>query len=81
MREIAKFDRELTPNKLMHAETKGDPKFDELVAECFDRRVKKMQGIQSKQTKKWTSATGCERNYVMNKKGYKHMLDDLDQAQ
>ena len=41
-------------------------------------RAKSLKAKQNKQNNLWEKALSSEKNYVMYKKGYKHMLDDIE---
>lgn len=43
-------------------------------------RVQKLKKLQNSQNKKWASVMNKEQNYIMYKKGYKHMLEDIEYA-
>jgi hypothetical protein len=39
-----------------------------------------MQQRQRSENRKWTKVLNAEKNYILYKRGYKHMLDDLEKA-
>lgn len=54
--------------------------YKEVLAKCFEIRAKKLAKEQVVLNKKWEQTIGTDRNYYMNKKGYKTMLNDLQKA-
>ena len=50
------------------------------MAQCFEIRCKSLRTKQNGENKKWEEAINTEKNYIMYKKGYKHMLDDIEHA-
>lgn len=58
----------------------GDKEYKNKVAQCFELRCTQMQKRELNENKKWENAINLEKNYIMYKKGYKHMLDDIEQA-
>ena len=58
----------------------GDKEYKNKVAQCFELRCTQMQKRELNENKKWENAINLEKNYIMYKKGYKHMLDDIVQA-
>ena len=80
---IKKFDKNLTSAKLMQSDLmddKGDQDYKDKVAKCFEMRSHKMKSKQNGQSNVWEEALNSEKNYIMYKKGYKHMLDDIEYA-
>ena len=58
----------------------GDRDFKEKVAKCFEYRCARMQARQRNENKRWTKVLNSEKNYILYKRGYKHMLEDLEKA-
>lgn len=80
---IQSFNKRLTAKQLMQAdllENIGDMSFQDKVAKCFEYRCARMQARQRNENKKWTKVLNSEKNYILYKRGYKHMLDDLEKA-
>jgi hypothetical protein len=55
-----------------------DKDYKDKVAACFQMRSKTLKINQNKQNNKWEAALTSEKNYVTYKKGYKHMLEDIE---
>ena len=62
------------------ADGADDPNYKDKVAECMNIRAKKIIAKLPGEQKLWEDAMGKEKKYIMYKKGYKFMLDDLEQA-
>lgn len=80
---IKKFNKGLTAKQLMQAdllENIGNTDFQDKVAKCFEFRCARMQKRQQSENKKWTKVLNSEKNYILYKRGYKHMLGDLEKA-
>ena len=43
-------------------------------------RCERMKKRQKSEGMKWNQVLDSEKNYIMYKRGYKHMLDDLENA-
>ncbi len=57
-----------------------DPDYNEKVAKCCEMRAHRLTSKQDRENKKWEQSLNSEKNYIMYKKGYKHMLDDIGEA-
>lgn len=57
-----------------------DPNYRDKVARCLDWRVQKMKKRQVIEDRQWQKVVNSEKNYIMYKKGYKNMLQDLQEA-
>ena len=89
---IRGFNRRLTAKQLMQAdllESKkhlifpnniSDTDFKDKVAKCFEFRCARMRQRQKSENRRWTKVLNTEKNYILVKRGYKHMLDDLEKA-
>ena len=80
---IRKFDKKLTSTKLMQSDLiddTSDKEYKDKVAMCFEMRSNKLKSKQLGQSNMWETAMNSEKNYIMYKKGYKHMLDDIEYA-
>ena len=62
------------------ADGADDPNYKDKVAECMDMRARKIIAKLPGENKQWEEAMNKEKKYIMYKKGYKFMLDDLEQA-
>ena len=51
--------------------------YNEKVARCFEMRSLRLKRKSDVENKNWETALNSEKNYIMYKKGYKHMLDDI----
>ena len=79
--EIQKYNKKLTARQLInHNYDTSSKDYKDILAECFHMRAKKMQQRTLQQQKKWDSIVQKDKNYIMNKKGYKHMLQDIVMA-
>lgn len=82
-KSLIKFNKTLNSKKLMQADLVGeddDPNYRDKVAKCLDWRVQKMKRRQIIEDKQWQKVVNAEKNYIMYKKGYKNMLQDLQEA-
>lgn len=81
-KEMRKFSKNLTQKKLMQAAiaSKNDQEYAGKVAECFEWRCKRMQKKQVKENRHWQKVLSADRNYIMEKDGFKYMLKDLNNA-
>jgi len=78
---IKEFNKKLTSKHLMQSdlcEDSTDKDYKDKVAACFQMRAKTLKNNQNKQNNQWEAALTSEKNYVMYKKGYKHMLEDIE---
>lgn len=79
--QIQKYNKKLTARQLIHNNYDMSSKdYKDLLAECFHMRAKKIQHRTLVQQRKWDSVVCKDKNYIMNKKGYKHMLNDIVMA-
>jgi len=82
-KSLIKFNKTLTSKQLMQADLVGedeDPNYRDKVARCLDWRVQKMRKRQVIEDRQWQKVVNSEKNYIMDKKGYKNMLQDLQEA-
>lgn len=80
---IRKFNKRLTAKQLIQADLLGDvadADFKDKVAMCFEYRCARMRQRQRSENRRWTKVLNTEKNYILYKRGYKHMLDDLEKA-
>ena len=55
-----------------------DDQFKDKVALCLEYRLQQMQQKTNTDIENWDLAREKEKNYVNNKKGYRHMLNDIE---
>ena len=77
-----KFSKNLKTSTLIQAETLHimDKKFNEDLVKCFEFRSTDMKKRQGKENFKWNQVLTNDQNYFMCKKGYKKMLNDIEEA-
>ena len=81
---LAKFNRGLTSKQLLQADLVGDdedPEYKDKIARCLEWRVQKMKHRKAIEDQQWAKVMAKERNYIMYKKGYKKMLEDIQESQ
>ena len=52
--------------------------YKDKVAKVFNYRVHNLRTKQPGEDALWEKAVSIEKNYIMRKHGYKHMLDDIE---
>ena len=57
-----------------------DSEYKNKVAKCFQMRTQELKKKRFGENQKWEAALNTEKNYIMYKQGYKHMLRDLEHA-
>jgi hypothetical protein len=79
---MRRFSKDLTQKKLMQAAiaSKNDQEYADKVAECFEWRCKRMKKKQVSEERRWQKVLSADRNYIMEKDGFKYMLKDLTNA-
>ena len=82
-KELAKFSKKVKKQQLMQSDlffTQVDQNYRGKLSECFEYRTRKMRDKVNKQNKKWEQILNTDKNYNMNKRGYKKMLNDIEEA-
>ena len=82
---IKQFNKKLTNKKLMQSDLCDedvaiDSEYKDKVAKCFQMRTQELKKKRFGENQKWEAALNTEKNYIMYKQGYKHMLRDLEHA-
>ena len=80
-KDIVKYNKKLTARQLIHNNYDTSVKdYKEKLAKCFEIRSRKMRQQTIRHKQNWDKIISKDKNYIMNKKGYKHMLTDINNA-
>ncbi len=55
----------------------NDKDFQDKVAKCFEWRCQKLNKKQKREEAKWQNAYNNDKNYMVYKKGFHNMLEDI----
>lgn len=75
------YNKNLTAGQLIQSNyDMSMPDYKDKLAKCFELRTKQLKSKQKSHQKNWDEATCNDKNYNMNKKGYKQMLGEIEKA-
>ena len=79
-KSLRKFNKGLTKKTFFQADllyTQQSQDYHDKVNKCFNLRIKNLNKKKLREKEKWSNVYDENKNYLLNKKGYKELLNDI----